>query len=1363
MFIREIFETKIEEQIDPVIKVSDRENDLKLASEINNYIVTPTIEGHIEDFLEYYTDTFQTNTDAIGLWISGYFGSGKSHLAKILSLIVENRSLNGLPASDYFKERIPISSKKSDAIMRHLSRIPQCDTQVLAFNINTLMGSHENLLPVLLLNKYYTSKGYCNNHIFAKVIEAELDNLGKIDEFHEAVERLTKKPWNKVKTLSSTYIQKFYQAVTEVWPDQFATPAQVESSIALASKGENYNIEMVVQVILEDLAVRESKTSHLCRFLFVIDEAGQWIGDDGDRLHLLQSFVEEAGLRGQGKIWTIITTHEDMASVISNAAHLKADMKTIQERFKFTFSLTTENIELVLEDRLLKKNLSGRDELVKIYQDYAGSLGGIGQLDVEAQKMPLCSKDRFIAFYPYFPYQIHLIPDIVKSLRSAGGRGEQLSGSTRTLLAIAQDIINSGRREYLNQPVGSLVSFDELFVNLEGSEVNPEIRRDISRIEEIVPDATLLTRRVAEVLYLIREIPYLPKTDSNIAKFFVERVDENLSDVKGRINPELERLVKAKMVSRIGNEYEFLTKEGRSFEEDVQDHMGTTFRNFGSLQQGLAELNLFSLIEVSNAPYLGWDVPLRIKVDESVVTKDGDVKVQIYSPLSLVKGYTLPMVEEESLAADNQYVIYLLCSSVPHFDDNLRYYLAMKKVIDLWKGDPQKSDESRRLASDRESTDLRKQKEKVQEGLFEGLRNAQIIFRGSSRAMICVKGQKIRDALQATISEFLPQLYPKYDRVSFRPVKEGKSIVDMLVSGANYSSDITKLKIIDSSGTILKDSPLLSEIRVFMDQKKMDPLHPRVLGSMLNDRFCSPPYGWHSGAVRIGVAALVRTGDMKVIISKQTYTNPLDETLQNALMNSKVFPSIELELEDGPPSGDLIEEIRKKLIEVTGTLKIVETPSGVADSAKEYAKKKVTLANIFLNWAKPAEFPVPDDFTNAEDFFSRLSSLTNQNHLIKELESNLHELSRFGQIIGTASDFKEKWETEYILMKNISRDLDHIRYLLPDKGSCAQFLDTWKKVFTEKRFLEDENWKVLIQEKGSATLEISHLKDTWKSEAKESLQQGEDQIHLLLEQFSSEQQHLIESITNRLTDLHSLVDGYSSLSELAQAPSYVKKTIQKLIDEASNELKDGWKSAAMEELKIGEDQIRVLFEQYPPDGRYPVDQYQNKLTALRSQVESLHSLSELTQASSYVKKSMRELIDDISHGLKDAWRIVSLEDLKQGENQVRVLLDKFSSEDRYLIDKYSDRLIVLRSQVEEYDALTDLIQAPSLIKKSIQNLIDEIILELKKIQQNEEIVYLIEQGTSNIISTEQEWAELKSRLENKITSALKAGKRVRIQ
>ena len=173
MIVADLFETRVEEKIEPVIKVAEREDERKLAAEIGSYVVTPMIEKYFDDFLEHYTDTFLTKTTEVGIWISGYFGSGKSHLAKIMALLTENRSIEGITACERFESRLPPDGPRTSSILRSLKRMDQCNTSILAFNLNTLSSSRTRELPELLLSQYYLSRGYCNNLTHARVIEAE--------------------------------------------------------------------------------------------------------------------------------------------------------------------------------------------------------------------------------------------------------------------------------------------------------------------------------------------------------------------------------------------------------------------------------------------------------------------------------------------------------------------------------------------------------------------------------------------------------------------------------------------------------------------------------------------------------------------------------------------------------------------------------------------------------------------------------------------------------------------------------------------------------------------------------------------------------------------------------------------------------------------------------------------------------------------------------------------------------------------------------------------------------------------------------------------------------------------------------------
>lgn len=1083
MHIREIFETPVEDRIEPVIKVGDRQDERKLVGEISSYVVTPTLEKYIDNFLEHYTDTFLQKTEEIGVWISGYFGSGKSHLAKIIALLVENRLLEGVAACKRFESRVPVTAPHHDALLRSLSRIPNGQTQVLGFNLNTIADSKNTPLPRLLLSQFYQSKGYSANFLYARVIEAELDQRGKLGELHQAVERLTKKPWAEIQNNLSFYARPLYQAASEVAPEVFHAPEEVLQALKNAENGEIYNVQFFIHTVLEDLKVTANRDGKSCRLVLVLDESGQWIEDDKGRLGQLQALIEEAAVAGQGKIWVFVTTHEDMGSIYKNARALQGDMKKIEGRFRHKFNLTTENIELVLEDRIFKKNIAGRSAVTQVYNDNPGVLRDMGQLKDVSQTLPDCTEDRFQKLYPFFPYQIHLVPEIVKSLRSAGGRGEQLSGSTRTLLAISQDILTVGRRKYLNEPVGAMISFDEVYNNLAAGEVSPDVRRELSRIEEVVPGATTLTRRVAEVLFLIREITYIPRTIDNLARLLVENTTEDLGILRNRIQPELEKLRSAKLVAKVGLEYEFLTGERRTFEDEVtQEATGLKVQD---LDAGLAKFVSADGIGFQTIPFKGTEFPVHIFFDESPITKDGHIEVRVASPLAGGK-IKLPEFENRSLRPDERDTVFVLCENVPGFDEQIRYYLAMRDVVDRWKNDPHKSEEAHKLATDRESVELDKLRRRVNEGLQDGLKSAFIIFRNASRAVSFKSEKTPSEALRADIAGYWPTLYPKFDRVPTRIINEQRAILDVMKGAQSLTSDVRELKIFDKAGQLDPHSPLIDAIRVYLSGRQNR--KERTLGRDLVYEFTKPPCGWDPGAIRVGVAALVRTGAVKVLINKRPFTNPADSELQDALRVGRSFDKVELVLEEMEVHSDVLTEVRALVMKLTGTRKLEETTSAISEQMGQFCHAMHDHAARAALWADPAGLPLPSAFSEGRDVFDKILALKNPAHLVNEVYQHKDHLETYAHAIRTLSNFVTTWGKAYTEIRSQAASLGAVEHRLPQDGKCWAFLKNWQAAFEQGNISDENTIKDLKNAKAQAEQELQKQLDGWREEATKTVE-----------------------------------------------------------------------------------------------------------------------------------------------------------------------------------------------------------------------------------------------------------------------------------
>jgi len=1156
MKISELFETRIEEKIEPVIKVGERDNEHKLASEIGSYVVTPLIEKHLDDFLEHYTDTFLTKTTEIGVWISGYFGSGKSHLAKIMALLLENRNLESVTTCERFSARLPFDAPCRNSIQRSLKRMTQCNTNVMAFNMNSITDGKSRPLPELLLSQYYIARGYSGNLIYARVIEAELDKQGKLEQLHRAVEERAKKPWNEIKQNLSFYRTHLYGAASQISPEIFPTTQDVQEALKEAQRGEIYNVVFLIDKIMEDLEEKRKKTGIQQRFLLVLDETGQWIENDSGRLAHLQALIEHAASKGQGKIWIIVTTHGDMGSIYKEARALEGDMKKIEGRFRFKPSLTTENIELVLEDRLFKKKISAKDEIHKMYNSRAGVLRGLGELSNTTQNLPSCSDEKFSVYYPFFPYQVHLMPEIVKSLRSKGGRGEQMSGSTRTLLAITQDILRCGRRNYLEQGIGTLVSFDEFYGNLSGEgEVSPDVRTEISRIKDVVPGSTDLTSKIAEVLYLIREIAYIPRTRDNIARLLAEHVDDDLSILTSRIQPELQKLISAKLVASIGEEYEFLTGERRTFEEALST-VEVQYR-YQDREQGFSKNFIHEGGKSYWKKWFGSDAVsfhnhefyFNLIIDGvSVPGQKGDIILDFTSPLGGIGGVTLADIESKSLRSDSQNTIFFLSGRISGFDQHLTRFLAMKEVVNNWKGDAYKSEDARRLAQERENNDLPKLEQKVIDGLKEGIKNGHIIFRGSSRSLSVKQGQAPGDALRTEMASFWAVLYPKYEKVTTRISNDQKAILDVLSGNTNLTKDVQDLNLYDKSGHINFQSPLLDAIRITLVTSQNN--GNRILGKNLLEVFCAPPYGWDSNAVRVAIAALVRAGTVKIISGKKEYTNPSDSELIDAIRVSRNFDKVELVMEDTEIDQLILNEVRTFLIRMTKRRNIDETPAALSEAGENLANTILDKSNKLRLWADGSGMPLSKDFVEGEEAWNKILFLKSPTHRVREIHSSQTLLETGYKSMELHAEFQTKSGSIYTEMATFFNQLLSMEHQVKSDDKIKNFLEEYKRVFSNASFADKDVWKQLHGMEVQAKLSIETLKNKWRQDAREKIEKALLHLPDDLVRYNLDSS-LLDKLSGPLTDFLELIDTVNHPAQVAglslQADGIIQKVAEELV------------------------------------------------------------------------------------------------------------------------------------------------------------------------------------------------------------------------
>lgn len=289
----------------------------------------------------------------------------------------------------------------------------------------------------------------------------------------------------------------------------------------------------------------------------------------------------------------------------------------------------------------------------------------------------------------------------------------------------------------------------------------------------------------------------------------------------------------------------------------------------------------------------------------------------------------------------------------------------MKEVIGNWKGDPHKSEDARKLAQDRENEDLPKLERKVLDGLKDGIRTGHLIFRGGGKQLTMKPGQTSGTALRTEMASYWPTLYPKFDKVPVRIQNEQKAIQDVLL-GETTTKDVADLKLFDKAGKIDVHCPLIDNIRIYLltEQNKRQ---KKVCGGDVLEHLCGIGYGWDRNAVRVGVAALVRAGVVKVVVGQNEYSNPTDRDLIDALRVARTFEKAELVLEETEVIPDVLTETRKFVMKLAKKRNIDETPSAISEAADVLATAILAkVANVNL-WAGGSSLPLPTAFTEGAE------------------------------------------------------------------------------------------------------------------------------------------------------------------------------------------------------------------------------------------------------------------------------------------------------------------------------------------------------------------------------------------------------------
>lgn len=865
--IATLFASEIDRRIEEVIKVDQTDQDI-LKHEIDEYVVTDAIRRHYTDVLDAYRDAYTKPTDGVAVWVSGFFGSGKSSFAKLLGLAIANRSIVDQGAATRFADRA--GDAKIKALLATITeRIP---THAVIFDVSTDRGirSGNQSLTEIMYGLFLQSLGYAKDLDLSE-LEIALEGEGRLAEFEATYARLTKKEWAKSKGLlafslsEASRVMNALQPETYPFADSWVKAVKDKSDITPGKLAERATELM-----------KRRKPGH--SLMFVVDEVGQFVARDVQKMLDLQAVVQQLGVKGRGKHWIVVTSQEKLNELVSGLDDKKIELARLMERFPQQVHLEPSDISEVTSRRVLAKNAAAQTELGKLYDVHRGRLTECTRLTADVQ-LPALTRETFVDLYPLLPYQIDLIIQVVSGLRTQGGASKHVGGANRTIIKLAQQLlINPGVR-LADEPVGTLARFDQVYDLVEGN-IGSDLRAKIIAIPRTVNHR--LAQSVAKVVCLLQYVKSVHRTPENIAAALYPSVgaDSRLADVKDAL-AELER---AHLIRRGDDGYRIPTPAEDDWERarnavdpkpgDEHRLTAEVITSFWQPQPSctLAETKAFKAgLAIHNREVTAGDLVFYLQLaDEGAA-------------------FTALATELRARSQTERKHVFWAVPLAPSIGRELVELYRSKEIIAKRERETKGDDLPALLHEERQR--MRRHTEELRRQLKAACLAGQVFFQGNDRSP-GDRPAEVNKAATEILAAVLPSVFERYPEAAAKAADLKKG-TDALFTADNLNglppvfAQLGLLRDEKGKPVFRAESGALREVMDRIEERAN--YGDTASGRYLVDELAKEPFGWDFEAVRLFALALVRAGKVEVTAKGQTYDVLTGAEAKEALGNNTTF------------------------------------------------------------------------------------------------------------------------------------------------------------------------------------------------------------------------------------------------------------------------------------------------------------------------------------------------------------------------------------------------------------------------------------------------------------------------------------------
>jgi hypothetical protein len=850
--LREIFEKPVDRAIEGVIKADD---EASLRVELEEYVITNEIERQLERFLDAYNNYGTAN----GVWISGFFGSGKSHLLKMLALLLENRDVGGSPAYELFKQKCA----HNEILAADLRKAVSIPSKSILFNIDQKADviSKEQIDALLsVFQKVFDEMcGYYGKQPHIAQFERDLDSRGLLDTFRAAYQSIAGKPWDRGREqalLESANVAKAYAQATG------ADPSEGQGILTRYRQDFRSSIEDFADKVKAYIDAQKPGF----RLNFFVDEVGQYIADNVKLMTNLQTIAESLNTKCRGRAWLIVTAQQDMASVIGDMNQRQEnDFSKIQARFANRMPLNSADVAEVIQKRLLKKTDAGIEALSALYHRESNNLKTLFDFsDGSIRLENFRDRDHFIHSYPFIPYQYPLFQLAIQNLSQHNAfEGKHSSVGERSMLGVFQEVAV----RLADIPVGGLATFDQMFEGIRTA-LKSNVQQSILIAEKNLGDD--FATRILKALFLVKYVKAFKPTARNVAILMLDRFDADLTKHKRRVDEALSLLEQNTYIQRNGELFEFLTDE----EKDVEQEIKAMEVDTAEIAKELETLVFDGVIKNRKLRHesSSQDYSFARYLDDRPLGRDYELSINVITPFHEQSG-NAEAIAMRTMSRDELAVVL---NADSRFVSDLMMFKRTDKYVRQARAVTQQPAIERIIREKGEQNSSRQRDLTLKARTLVG------------EARLFVRGEEIEvrsEDPQARIERAFQTLVDKVH------VNLG------MLRGVAYSeNEIGKFLAHGNDGMFGEDAANLTEaeqeILNYAQSNARNGIRTTVKAVV--ERFERKPYGWSYAAILCTTASLLGRGK----IEARSDGAPLEgEALQRSLQNAHALANIVLELQ----------------------------------------------------------------------------------------------------------------------------------------------------------------------------------------------------------------------------------------------------------------------------------------------------------------------------------------------------------------------------------------------------------------------------------------------------------------------------------